>query len=40
MRIQLSEDIYDYLVKCEPKFDIKYRGLRNVLVCDLLYTCS
>ena len=38
MRIQMSEDIYDYLVECEPKFVIIRRGLRNVLVRNLLYT--
>lgn len=38
MRIQLSEDIYDYLEKCEPKFDMIHRGLRNVLVSDCLWT--
>jgi len=32
MRIQLSESIYDYLVKCEPTFNMVERGLRNVLV--------
>jgi len=32
MRIQLSEDIYDYLEKCKPKFVITNRGLRRVLV--------
>ena len=32
MRIQLSDDIYDHLVKCEPKYIINKRGLRNVLV--------
>ena len=32
MRIQLSEDTYDYLHKCEPKFIIVNRGLRLVLV--------
>ena len=32
MRIQLSESTYDFLVKCEPKFVITERGLRNVLV--------
>jgi len=43
MRIQLSESIYDHLVKNEPKFVISERGLRNVLVsiknsiCDLSY---
>jgi len=37
MRIQLSEDIYDYLQKCEPKFIIVNRGLRYVLVSSLTY---
>jgi len=32
MRIQLSEDIYDLLVKVTPEFNIIKRGLRNVLV--------
>jgi len=32
MRIQLSEFIYDHLVKCKPEYIISYRGLRNVLV--------
>jgi len=32
MRIQLSEDIYDYLVTCEPQFIMVNRGLRLVLV--------
>jgi len=32
MRIQLSEDIYDHLVKAIPTFNIIKRGLRNVLV--------
>ena len=36
MRIQLSEDTYNDLVKCEPKFVITYRRLRNVLVSDFL----
>ena len=37
MRIQLSEDTYDYLYKCEPKFIIVNRGLRLVLVSNLQY---
>ena len=32
MRIQLSESIYDNLVRFEPKFITAERGLRNVLV--------
>jgi len=40
MRIQLSEDIYDYLEKFEPKFVVTYRGLRNVLVSNLLVARS
>jgi len=41
MRIQLSEDIYDYLVNCEPKFVITNRGLRLVLVSNLhIYTVT
>jgi len=35
MRIQLSEDIYDYLVNYEPKFIMVNRGLRLVLVSNL-----